>query len=291
CTYCIIPYARGRIESRDEAEILTEIRQYVERGYHEFVLTGIHLSSFGMDKRGISNVPDGEYFDGSDLLALLQKVDAIPGVERIRLGSLEPRIITEDFAKGLAALKSFCPHFHLSLQSGSDATLKRMNRHYTTAQFRESVQILRDVFDNPAITTDVITGFPGETEEEFAETRAFTEEINFYEMHVFPYSRREGTPAAAWKEQLTNAQKKERSDVLLQMTAAQASAYRKAWEGKTVDVLMEEECIIDGTRYQSGLTREYIRCAIKTDTDLQGEILTGRIGGALTEEIRLLERD
>ncbi len=290
CTYCIIPYARGRITSRDDEDVLEEMKQYVKAGYHEFVLTGIHVSSFGMDRKGLSNVPDGESFDGSALLELFRKADALPGVERLRFGSLEPRIITEDFAQGLAALKSFCPHFHLSLQSGCDATLKRMNRHYTTAQFRESVEILRRVFDNPAITTDVITGFPGETEEEFAQTVEFVKDINFYEMHVFPYSRREGTPAAAMKEQLTNAQKKQRSDVLLEMTAQQAAAYRRAWIGKEVDVLLEEEQMIDGVRYQTGLTREYIRCAVRTDEDLQGQIVRGIVGDALSEDIMTLCR-
>ena len=214
CSYCIIPYARGRVRSRKEEDILNEVRGLVAAGYQEIVITGIHLSSYGLD---FIHKGDGDYLQGVNirtlayrkgyLLDILEKINAIEGLKRIRIGSLEPRIITEEFANRLKKLDKLCPHFHLSLQSGCNETLKRMNRHYTAEEFKEKVEILRNVFENPAITTDVIVGFPGETEEEFQETYRFLEEINFYEMHVFKYSKRQGTVAAARKDQVDEDRK------------------------------------------------------------------------------------
>lgn len=254
CTYCIIPYARGRVRSRSEEDVLKEIKDMAKRGYKEVVLTGIHLSSYGVD-----------FQKEPLLLPLVKKIHEVEGIERIRLGSLEPRIVTEEFARELAALKKICPHFHLSLQSGCDATLKRMNRRYDTKEFEEKVQILRKAFKNPAITTDVITGFPGETEEEFSETKAFLEKIRFFEMHIFPYSKRQGTKAAVMEHQIPEAIKKERSRVLLEMEKCQSEAYRKEYVGQELSVLFEEQKEIEGKAYMIGHTKEYVKVAVPFD--------------------------
>ena len=250
CTYCVIPYARGRIRSRDMEEILSEIKGLVQKGCKEVVLTGIHISSYGVDK-GQSAVID-----------LVEKINDIEGLERVRLSSLEPRIITKENAKRLGALDKLCPHFHLSLQSGSDSVLKRMNRHYTAADFKNGVEYLREVFGDPAITTDIIVGFPGETEEEFEECRKFVEDINFYEIHVFKYSPRKGTVAAGMKEQLTDRQKSERSDVLLDLTKAQSKSYREGFLGKELSVLWEDNEEINKITYVIGHTDRYVRVAV-----------------------------
>ncbi|WP_027209205.1 tRNA (N(6)-L-threonylcarbamoyladenosine(37)-C(2))-methylthiotransferase MtaB [Butyrivibrio hungatei] len=250
CTYCVIPYARGRIRSRDMEEILSEIKGLVQKGCKEVVLTGIHISSYGVDK-GQSAVID-----------LVEKINDIEGLERVRLSSLEPRIITKENAKRLGALNKLCPHFHLSLQSGSDSVLKRMNRHYTAADFKNGVEYLREVFGDPAITTDIIVGFPGETEEEFEECRKFVEDINFYEIHVFKYSPRKGTVAAGMKEQLTDRQKSERSDVLLDLTKAQSKSYREGFIGKELSVLWEDTEEINKITYVIGHTDRYVRVAV-----------------------------
>ena len=250
CTYCVIPYARGRIRSRDMEEILSEIKGPVQKGCKEVVLTGIHISSYGVDK-GQSAVID-----------LVEKINDIEGLERVRLSSLEPRIITKENAKRLGALDKLCPHFHLSLQSGSDSVLKRMNRHYTAADFKNGVEYLREVFGDPAITTDIIVGFPGETEEEFEECRKFVEDINFYEIHVFKYSPRKGTVAAGMKEQLTDRQKSERSDVLLDLTKAQSKSYREGFLGKELSVLWEDNEDINKITYVIGHTDRYVRVAV-----------------------------
>ncbi len=276
CSYCIIPYARGRIRSREKDDILREAKHLVESGYRELVVTGIHLSSYGLDLDGIKGIGDSEDFPFGRLLDVLRSLDELyredgTGLQRIRLGSLEPRIITREFAQALKQIRGICPHFHLSLQSGCDETLKRMNRHYDTARFYEGMEILREAFDLPAITTDVITGFPGETEEEFAKTVAFLEKANFYEMHVFPYSVRKGTPAAAMKDQLTMAQKKERSDILLKMTEKQSDEYRRAHIGRELEILFEEDEMIGGRLMHTGYSREYIRCAFEGDA-VPGEI-------------------
>ena len=250
CTYCVIPYARGRIRSRDMEEILSEIKGLVQKGCKEVVLTGIHISSYGVDK-GQSAVID-----------LVEKINDIEGLERVRLSSLEPRIITKENAKRLGALDKLCPHFHLSLQSGSDSVLKRMNRHYSAADFKNGVEYLREVFGDPAITTDIIVGFPGETEEEFEECRKFVEDINFYEIHVFKYSPRKGTVAAGMKEQLTDRQKSERSDVLLDLTKAQSKSYREGFVGKELSVLWEDTEEINKITYVIGHTDRYVRVAV-----------------------------
>ena len=238
CSYCIIPFARGRVVSRTKEDILSEIEALCGKGYREFVFTGIHISSYGMDFYG-QNYNTGD-MRGEELLELIRAVSGIEGVERIRLGSLEPSIITEGFAGQLCRIGQLCPHFHLSLQSGCDATLKRMNRRYTTADFEKSVDILRKYFDNPAITTDVITGFPQESEEEFGQTKEFLEKIRFFEMHIFPYSVRKGTVAAKMEGQLTEAVKKERSRILLDLEREQSLAYRKSFLGCEEEVLLEE---------------------------------------------------
>ncbi len=250
CTYCVIPYARGRIRSRDMDDILAEIEGLVKKGCKEVVLTGIHISSYGVDK--------GE----SAIIDLVEKINDIEGLERVRLSSLEPRIITRENAKRLGALKKLCPHFHLSLQSGSDSVLKRMNRHYTSADFKAGVEYLREVFENPAITTDIIVGFPGETEEEFEECRKFVEDINFYEIHVFKYSPRKGTVAAGMKEQLTDRQKSVRSDALLKLTKEQSKSYREGFLGKELSVLWEDTEEINKITYVIGHTDKYVRVAV-----------------------------
>ena len=276
CSYCIIPYTRGRVRSRKPEEIMEEIKGLVDRGYREVVLTGIHLSSYGLD------------LDGITLLDLMVKIDKIQGLERLRLGSLEPRIVTEEFTRTLAGLRTICPHFHLSLQSGCDATLKRMNRRYTTEEYEKGCQILRKYFDRPAITTDVIVGFPQETEEEFAQTVEFLKRIHFYEMHVFKYSRRAGTRAADMPGQLTENQKGHRSDVLLKLDQEMSLEYRKSFLGEEKEVLMEEKIVIDGTEYLVGHTREYVKAAIPWEEGKKGAMITGTMASMLNDEVFLL---
>ncbi|MGI5988944.1 MAG: tRNA (N(6)-L-threonylcarbamoyladenosine(37)-C(2))-methylthiotransferase MtaB [Lachnospiraceae bacterium] len=265
CTYCIIPYLRGRIRSRDEDSILREVERMADKGFSEFVLTGIHLTSYGLDN------------NHGSLIDVIEKVSQIPGVKRIRLGSLEPRVITEDFAKRLAAIPSFCPHFHLSLQSGSDSVLRRMNRRYTTQEFAESVGLLRRTFDRPAITTDIIVGFPQETEEEFEETLAFVEKIRFYECHVFKYSRRAGTVADRMGGQIPQSIKHERSKRLIAEAQRQAHEYRSSFKNEVKDVLIEQTETVDSKKYFTGLTGNYIKIYIPCETDRQPEALSGSI--------------
>ncbi|MBE5852509.1 MAG: tRNA (N(6)-L-threonylcarbamoyladenosine(37)-C(2))-methylthiotransferase MtaB [Lachnospiraceae bacterium] len=285
CSYCIIPYARGRVRSRQEEDIIAEVKGLVKNGYREVVLTGIHISSYGMDFDGKKNPVGLEPFDHKRLLLLMQKLNEIDGLERIRLGSLEPRIITKEFVEGMLGITKLCAHFHLSLQSGCDETLKRMNRHYTTEEYYEKVQLLRAYFDNPAITTDVITGFPGETEEEFAQTKAFLEKICFYETHVFPYSKRQGTVAAARKDQVDEAIKKQRSAVLLKLDEQNAKNYRESFVGQTVNVLFEETKEIQGRLYQIGHTDKYVMIAKETAENLSGQITGGTVKGFLQDDI------
>jgi len=256
CTYCIIPYARGRVRSRQTKDVLEEVRDLAGNGYKEVVLTGIHLSSYGID------------FDGQrHLLDLIKEVHKVEGIERIRLGSLEPGIITEEFVAHLAALPKVCPHFHLSLQSGCDETLRRMNRHYTSEQYLEGVHILRRYYENPAITTDIIVGFPGETEEEFAETLAFAETAAFAQIHVFKYSRRKGTVADKMPEQLSEQEKAGRSDRLLAVTEQLSETYRRQFIGQVTQVLLEEMTEIDGENYVIGYTSRYVRVAVPIGAD------------------------
>ena len=267
CSYCIIPYARGRIRSRQAEEVVEEVKALSKNGYREIVLTGIHLSSYGMVSAS------GEDFSQSKLLSLIQEAAKVPGIERIRLGSLEPRIITSDFAKGLAGCKKLCPHFHLSLQSGSDSVLKRMNRKYTSEEYYEKVCVLREYFKDPAITTDVIVGFPGESPQEFEETVKFLEKTEFYEMHIFKYSMRKGTLAAAMEGQVEESVKGERSAVLMELEAEMSKRYRERFLHKEVEVLFEEDKVIDGKIYQVGHTREYIRVACESGQRLSGKIM------------------
>ena len=281
CSYCIIPYARGRIRSRDMEEVLEEVRGLAKNGYREIVLTGIHLSSYGMT--------GGNDFSKSRLLMLIQAVQEIQGIERIRLGSLEPRIITEEFAKGLAGCSKICPHFHLSLQSGCDTVLKRMNRKYSAEEYYEKVCILRKYFDHPAITTDVIVGFPGETDEEFEETKAFLQKVGFYEMHIFKYSKRKGTPAAVMEGQVPETVKSSRSNELLELEKKMSGRYREAFLHKKIEVLFEEEKSVDGRSCQIGHTREYIRAAFEIGENLSGQILTGELTRFLEPDILLFK--
>ena len=271
CSYCIIPFARGRVRSRSLEDVVQEVTTLSENGYKEVVLTGIHLSSYGVD------FEEQEAGKKTDLLTLILAVHEIPGIERIRLGSLEPRIVTEEFAKTIAGLPKMCPHFHLSLQSGCDATLKRMNRRYTTDEYFEKCELLRKYFDHPALTTDVIVGFPGETEEEFEESKAFVDKVNFYETHIFKYSKREGTRAAVMENQVPEQIKAERSAQLIELGAKKQEAYEKEMVGKDVEILVEEPAQIDGKEVQVGHTKEYIKVALESDENLQNQIVKMRI--------------
>lgn len=287
CSYCLIPYARGRVRSRDKQEILQEIQGLVAAGYKEVVLTGIHISSYGIDfedeawkqgqcvkKQKASDPGIQDYSGETKLIDLLEEVCGIDGLERVRLGSLEPRIVTEKSARRMAALKNLCPHFHLSLQSGCDETLKRMNRHYTAQEYLTSVNYLRAAFENPAITTDVIVGFPGETEEEFEKTKAFLEEVRFYEMHIFKYSVRTGTRAEHLPNQIPEDVKGLRSDELLEMEARHSRAFREGLLNKKVEILLEEQKQIDGQEYWIGHTVDYVKVAVKGNHLQSGQIIT-----------------
>lgn len=289
CSYCIIPYARGRVRSRRREDILREVRGLVAAGYREVVLTGIHISSYGADWQETPNIPESGGGRRSDLAELVEELQGLEGLERIRLGSLEPRIVTEDFVSRLAACDNLCPHFHLSLQSGCDATLKRMNRRYTTGEYLYSVNLLRRAFDRPAITTDVIVGFPGETEEDFEVCRRFLEQVEFYEMHIFKYSRRRGTVADRMPEQLTDAVKSQRSAVLQQLERTQSRAFRSKYIGQDVEVLFEEARETEAGICQVGYTREYIRVALPGKTPLQGSLRRVRITGFLDDQVLLAD--
>lgn len=258
CTYCIIPFARGRVRSRALEEVLDEVRALAASGCREVVLTGIHLSSYGVDL-------------GTDLLTLIRAVHEMDGITRIRLGSLEPGIVTEAFAQALAALPKFCPHFHLSLQSGCDTVLKRMNRRYTAGEYREKCELLRRTFAHPALTTDVIVGFPGETEEEFAQTEAFLRDLKLYETHIFKYSKRQGTRAAVMPDQIPEQVKGERSDVLLALGEQNRVLFEQSCLGCEAEALFEEKAVLDGREYFVGYTKEYIRVAVPADGDYTNE--------------------
>lgn len=277
CSYCIIPYARGRVRSRKEEDILAEVTGLVQGGYQEIVLTGIHISSYGIDR------------GGPELLQLLAKLDAVEGLKRIRLGSLEPGIITVEFAEKLSGLSRVCPHFHLSLQSGCDETLHRMNRRYTTGEYLKKVEILRKYFDRPAITTDVIVGFPGETEAEFAATEMFLEKVHFYEMHIFKYSRRQGTRAAAMEAQVPAQIKNERSGRLMQLEQKMSQEYRRAFIGEKEEVLYEEAKILNGEVYQIGHTARYIKVGKKMQGDFKNCILKETMTDNFLDDMMLVQ--
>ncbi len=272
CSYCIIPYTRGRVRSRKLADVVAEAERLAENGYQEVVLTGIHLDSYGVD------------LEEETLLSVVQEIGKIDGIQRIRLGSLEPRIMTEEFVKGLSEEPKLCPHFHLSLQSGCDETLKRMNRKYDTEEFRQCCERLRRYFDEPALTTDVIVGFPGETEEEFAETLAFLKEICFYETHVFKYSRRKGTRADRMPDQIPEQVKTARSDVLLELSGQNSTNYRKHLVGTEQEILVEEEHTIDGQQFMVGHTKEYVKIAVPEGSVTAGEIVTVQVEELLEKE-------
>ena len=278
CSYCIIPYARGRVRSRRFENVIAEVERLAANGFKEVVLTGIHLSSYGVD-----------FEEATGLLELIQAVNAVKGIERIRLGSLEPKIVTEHFASELSKLDKICPHFHLSLQSGCDATLKRMNRKYTTKEYERGCELLRKYFVHPAITTDVIVGFPGETEEEFEQTKAYLEHIHFYEMHIFKYSKRKGTRAAVMPDQIDEQVKAARSEKLISLGHDMSKEFRKFYIGKNEEVLFEEKAVIGDKEYFVGYTKEYVKVAKKTDENLENQIVSGRISGMLTDEILLFE--
>lgn len=277
CTYCIIPYARGRVRSRNIESVLKEVRALAEKGYKEVVLTGIHLSSYGVD------FPEEKK---ETLLSLIRAVHEIEGIRRIRLGSLEPGIVTREFAEGIAALPKVCPHFHLSLQSGCDETLERMNRRYRSGEYRERCELLREVYGNPALTTDVIVGFPQESEEEFRKSYDFVDSIRFYETHIFKYSRRQGTKAAAMDGQLTEAEKSFRSEKMIELHHRHAGDYEKSMLGKNLEVLIEEEYTKDGRTWYLGHSREYIKTAVpKSEAYGVNDIVSVKAEGFLEEHI------
>lgn len=275
CTYCLIPYVRGRIRSRSISDVVSEVKRIAQKGYKEIVITGIHISSYGRD-----------FLDENvNLLSLLKAIHDIEGIERIRLGSLEPGIIDEEFVNEIYKLKKICPHFHLSLQSGCGNVLKRMNRKYTPEMFLERVNILRRVYGKPAITTDVIVGFPQESEEEFEETRKFLEKICFYETHIFPYSKRQGTVAASMSGQLTNAVKAERSKCLIGLNERNSHDFRCDKINKRVDVLFEEVLVLDGENYAIGFTDDYVKVAVNGDESLINSIDCVEVEAFLTNEL------
>ena len=277
CTYCIIPYARGRVRSRNIESVLKEVRALAEKGYKEVVLTGIHLSSYGVD------FPEEKK---ETLLSLIRAVHEIEGIRRIRLGSLEPGIVTREFAEGIAALPKVCPHFHLSLQSGCDETLERMNRRYRSGEYRERCELLREVYGNPALTTDVIVGFPQESEEEFRKSYDFVDSIRFYETHIFKYSRRQGTKAAAMDGQLTEAEKSFRSEKMIELHHRHAGDYEKSMLGKNLEVLIEKEYTKDGRTWYLGHSREYIKTAVpKSEAYGVNDIVIVKAEGFLEEHI------
>lgn len=263
CTYCMIPFARGRVRSRKTADVAAEVQRLARSGCQEIVLTGIHLSSYGIERKE----------DGENLLTLIKAVHQVEGIARIRLGSLEPGIITEEFAREISALPKVCPHFHLSLQSGCTETLKRMNRRYTAREYRERCDILRKYYPAPALTTDVITGFPGETDEEFEQSRAFVDSIGFYETHIFPYSKREGTKAAVMPDQLPESVKKARSRQLIALGERHKMEYMSQFVGKEVEVLFEEQQEIEGLMYWTGHTMEYLKVAVSSCENLENKLV------------------
>ena len=278
CSYCIIPYARGRVRSRKLDEVVKEVNRLVGEGYKEIVLTGIHLSSYGID-----------FEEDITLLTLIQTVSTIDGLKRIRLGSLEPRIITEEFVDTLKENDKFCPHFHLSMQSGCTETLKRMNRRYTAEEFYEKCELIRSRFETPAITTDVIVGFPGETDEEFSETKAFVQKVAFAQMHVFKYSKRKGTKAADMENQVPEPIKQQRSVELIEIEQKMRMNYREQFIGQKELVLIEEAVVIDNITYQIGHNERYQKLAIKTEKDLSNELVEVLVLQPLTEELLLCE--
>lgn len=277
CTYCIIPYARGRIRSRRPDNIIKEVERLADKGYKEVVLTGIHLSSYGMDMKE----------ENISLINVIKEIGKNKKIKRIRLGSLEPKIITSEFMEELKNVEAFCPHFHLSLQSGCDETLKRMNRKYTTEEYYKGCAIIREYYGDAAITTDVIVGFPGETEEEFAKTREFLERIKFSSMHIFKYSKREGTKAAVMDNQVRDDIKGIRSEELIKLSKHLQQDYINSFVGKTVEVLFEEKTVINNRQYYVGHTKEYVKVAVITEDNLGNKIIPVKVQSLINNEIVL----
>lgn len=270
CSYCIIPYARGPIRSREPQEVLAEVKRLAENGFKEVVLTGIHVASYGKDRRDTS------------LLEILRQVHEVEGIERIRFSSIEPNVVTEEFARAMAELPKVCDHFHLSLQSGCDKTLKEMNRKYDTEKYRQAAATLRKYLPHVALTTDIIVGFPGETEEDFQASYDFAKEIGFAKIHVFPYSPKRGTPAAARKDQLPNAVKSERSHKLIALSDKMAADFLQEYVGQDVEVLYER--MVEDDVYE-GHTTNYIKVRGKSGKNLTNQIRRTHITKAEGEEL------
>ena len=300
CSYCIIPFTRGRVRSRKMENIIDEVKNLSASGYKEIVLTGIHLSSYGVDfldesynkrmeKLTQTEESDEEFVTKNELLCLIENIANIEGIERVRIGSLEPRIIQENFIKSLSKIDKFCPHFHLSLQSGCDKTLKSMNRKYTADEFYEGVKLIRKYFDSPAITTDIIVGFPGETKKDFEESRAFVEKVKFYETHIFPYSIREGTKAANMP-QVDGNEKVRRANILNEINLKNQKEFRASRIGKEDELLCEEIFVKDGIEYFTGYTKEYVKVAVLNSGLKTNDIVSGRVVDFLTDDILLLEK-
>ena len=300
CSYCIIPFTRGRVRSRKMENIIDEVKNLSASGYKEIVLTGIHLSSYGVDfldesynkrmeKLTQTEESDEEFVTKNELLCLIENIANIEGIERVRIGSLEPRIIQENFIKSLSKIDKFCPHFHLSLQSGCDKTLKSMNRKYTADEFYEGVKLIRKYFNSPAITTDIIVGFPGETKTDFEESKAFVEKVKFYETHIFPYSIREGTKAANMP-QVDGNEKVQRANILNEINLKNQKEFRASRIGKEDELLCEEIFIKDGTEYFTGYTKEYVKVAVLNSDLKTNDIVSGKIVDFLTDDILLLEK-
>lgn len=267
CTYCIIPYARGPIRSRKPESVISEVEKLAASGFKEIVLTGIHLASYGKDIKS------------SSLLDIIKQIHEIEGIERVRLGSIEPTTIDEQFIEAARFMEKLCPHYHISLQSGCDETLKRMNRRYTTEEYRKVVELLRSSIRDVAVTTDVMVGFPGETEEEFSKTFKFLEEIAFAQMHIFKYSPRKGTPAAAFPHQVASGVKEERSNLLIKLAAENTLRFNKQFIGRMMPVLLEQE-VKSREGYFEGLTTNYIRVLSRGNTNLIGKITDIRLESA-----------
>jgi threonylcarbamoyladenosine tRNA methylthiotransferase MtaB len=306
CSYCIIPYVRGRVRSRGENEILNEVSSLAANGYKEIVLTGIHISSYGIDRttalnskannnfseKGTEDLLDEyseEYEADIPLASLIIKIGQIEGIERIRLGSLEPRLITENFLKLVSSVKQFCPHFHLSLQSGSDTVLKRMNRRYTSGEYLDKVNLIKRFYELPAFTTDVIVGFPGETEDEFEQTMEFVKKVGFSHIHVFKYSKRAGTKAAIMQQQIPEDVKNVRSNKLIALAEMMSSEYKSLFMGRIEKILIEEEIVVDGIAYQTGHNERYLKLAVQSDIVLTNDIIKVRVCKILTKDTLLCE--
>lgn len=273
CSYCIIPYARGRIRSRTMESIKAELERLSASGFKEIVLTGINLSCYDDN--------------GKKLIDVIEMADNVNGIERIRLGSLDPEVVTEDFVERLGKVKKICPHFHFSLQSGCDKTLKAMNRHYTSDEYYEKCQLIRKYIDNPAFTTDVIVGFPGETEEDYISSREFVKKVKFAELHVFKYSKRDGTVAAKMPNQIDEKIKTLRSEDLIKTGEELTKEFRQAKIGQDTTVLFEEKIPLDNKEYWVGHTVDYIKIAVPEKENLEGQIRKVNVKDFLTNEIML----